>query len=113
MAKRGIDIKIKRDLTENIFRRFFPDIYDEESRILRGERKRRDSISVEEIFSPNIILESEKELEMGWPEGSFFMVEDLTTFFKADIIDIQNGKEENKISTPKFISFAKCKRKKF
>lgn len=54
-----------------------------------------------------------KEWEMGWSEGSFFIAEDLTPFFKADIIDIQNGKEENKISTPKFISFAKCKRKKF
>jgi len=122
MAKeKEIVIQAESGLTEDIFKEFFPDIHDEQNMVSRGEKS--SFILMEEIPDPNavipdlnVILES-AEWEKGWSKKALSLKEyrfneDLTPFFKVDILDIENGKEEDKISLPIFVSFAKCKRKR-
>ena len=122
MAKeKEIVIQVESGLTEDIFKEFFPDIHDEQNMVSRGEKS--SFILMEEIPDPNavipdlnVILES-AEWEKGWSKEALSLKEyrfneDLTPFFKVDILDIENGKEEDKISLPIFVSFAKCKRKR-
>lgn len=112
-------------LTENIFRYFFPEIHDEFKRAHRGEKK--NYISVEQIPDPNssLSLEDLEGDEISWsssimatPYFSKFYDyipnrEDTAPFFQVSAEDIRNGKNEDVISAPSFVSFAKCERKRF
>ena len=100
-------------LTEDMFEEFFPETHEEQNMVFRGQK--RNFIPIEEIPDPkSMVLESEKGWEEGWSaEALLSPVKDTSPFFNVDILDIQNGKEENMISLPKFVSFAKCKRKRF
>jgi len=124
MAKeKEIVIQAESGLTEDIFKEFFPDIHDEQNMVSRGEKS--SFILMEEIPDPNAVIPDLNVLleSVGWEKSwskevlllkeNRFNNEDLTPFFKVDILDIENGKEEDKISFPIFVSFAKCKRKRF